>query len=648
MKKKIFLITLLASLFAFVLAIYVSAAEIPEWTEIIEVDGMADKATFGEDGTKGASSRVLMSDGITYPAYYICKNSTTLGVSFSDLNTKTGKSYKAVDVVRIEIPNGAEKIPYLFAVSNGYTALATVVIPEGVTTIESSAFSGKDDSNHSSLVSVTIPSTVTTIGEKAFYCCNSLEELVLPEGLTAIPTNMAYHAYSLKYVNIPSTVVSIGELAFRANSLLSCEIVIPEGCTTIGASVFKGTGVTSVTLPSTLESLGKEIFSECPALTSVNSKSPIIGVQMFYHCNELSTIKLENTIEIGNLAFNNSSLSKVSSLELPEGLTTIGEYAFPRMSITSVVIPSTVVNIDEHAFTACKSLEKVVVLGPTIGTNMFYNCFALRTLVLTESFETFGADALVGVPQDSFTTYYTGTDYERIKTLCSNSTRLSQAGTSTYADYVSGNYTSKKFMLIYDCNICTVGFDGNHAMSGNEIMNFVSFLEQITFTDTCTREGCGKEAVKKTIAPLFVNLGYSASEYDGAQISVNYKVNMQAVKDYEKATGETVSYGVFAALADKIGANDIFGADGKVLEGVIAADITGSGYTLFNLKITGFTEAQKKLPFAMGAFVGAEKNGSTEYSYLQIAAPAEGEKYYFATYNEAAKLTPSDDEESAQ
>ena len=634
MKKKILLITLMMALFVFVLAVYANAAEIPEWTEITRIDGMKDKATFGTDGTIGATSRVLMSDGVTYPAYYICKDSTTLGVSFSDLNTKTGKSYKAVDVVRIEIPNGAEKIPYLFAVSNGYTALVTVVIPEGVTTIESSAFSGKNDSSHSSLVSVTIPSTVTTIGEKAFYCCNSLEELVLPEGLTAIPTYMAHHAYSLKYVNIPSTVVSIGELAFRANSLLSCEIVIPEGCTTIGASVFKGTGVTSVTLPSTLESLGNEIFAECPALTSVNSKSPIIGVQMFYHCNELSTIKLENTIEIGNLAFNNSSLSKVSSLELPEGLTTIGGYAFPRMSITSVVIPSTVVNIGEKAFTENESLEKAVVLGPVISTSMFYNCFALRTLVLTENFETFGANALVGVPQDSFTTYYTGTDYERIKTLCSDSTRLSQAGVSSYADYTSGNYTSKKFMLIYACNICTVGFDGKHIMSDNTKEQFSSYLENITFIDTCTRQGCGKETVIKTIAPLFTCLGYSAPENGNGGIVVGFRVDNAAITEYERVTEKTVSYGIFAVLKDRLKDSDVF-VNGEANESAVVGDVTKYATAAFEIKIVGFeTDAQKDAKIAMGAYVAVTDNGETEYSYLQNTEKGElANGYYFITFN---------------
>ena len=75
MKKKLLIASLLTMLFVCVFAITAFAATIPEWTEITEVVGMPDKSTFGADGTTGATSRVLMSDGVTYPAYYICNNS---------------------------------------------------------------------------------------------------------------------------------------------------------------------------------------------------------------------------------------------------------------------------------------------------------------------------------------------------------------------------------------------------------------------------------------------------------------------------------------------------------------------------------------------------------------------------------------------
>ena len=86
MKKKLFLVALAVAALICVLALTVGASSIPEWTDICLVEGMADKSVFGTDGTATATSRVLMSDGITYPAYYICNNSTSLGISFTSIN----------------------------------------------------------------------------------------------------------------------------------------------------------------------------------------------------------------------------------------------------------------------------------------------------------------------------------------------------------------------------------------------------------------------------------------------------------------------------------------------------------------------------------------------------------------------------------
>jgi hypothetical protein len=93
MKNKICLIMLFAMLFVCVFAVAVSAEEtdaVPEWpSEVTILDGMSDKATFGADGKAGATSRVLLANGdgtyTAYPAYYICKNSTSLTITFDEI-----------------------------------------------------------------------------------------------------------------------------------------------------------------------------------------------------------------------------------------------------------------------------------------------------------------------------------------------------------------------------------------------------------------------------------------------------------------------------------------------------------------------------------------------------------------------------------
>ena len=168
MKRKILLIAIMAAVLVCLFAFGVSAAEIPEWTDITVVDGMPDKSVFGADGTAGATSRVLMSDGITYPAYYICNNSDSLGFNYKDLNSKTGKSYAAKDVVRLEVPKGTVKTPQaVLKTANGYTSLVTVSLPEGFTTLNGYTFYGSS-SAPSVLVKVDFPSTLTTMGQNEF------------------------------------------------------------------------------------------------------------------------------------------------------------------------------------------------------------------------------------------------------------------------------------------------------------------------------------------------------------------------------------------------------------------------------------------------------------------------------------------------
>lgn len=663
MKKKILIFFAVLSLACCLFVLAVSAAEIPEWTEITEVSGMPDKSVFGADGTSGATSRVLMSDGKTYPAYYICKNSASLGFSYTDLSKQTGVTYAAKDVVRLEIPSGVTSSPIsVLKTENGYTSLVTASFPEGFTTLGSYTFKATT-SLPSALVYVSLPSTLTTMGQNEFIDCNSLEELVIPEGVTTIPKEFAKNATALKKLVLPSTLTTIKEGAFRSCDL-SDGIVIPNGCKTIEKYAFKGSNAPKVTiLATTLESVLDEAFAECKSLTEIYSASPVLGYRMFYICPSIETVILENTVSIGDYAFcnPNGGTTNITTLVLPEGLTSIGTYAFTRTSLTEVVLPSTLTTIGASAFISSKQLTKIVVLGPKLGSNMFQDSGAVTELVLTENFVGFGSGCLNNVSQASFTTYYTGSDYARIKEIGNSiTTRIKEASYCSYEDYVSGNYTSKKFMFIYDINLCVAAFDGAHTDPGddgdcttavtctmckehtfkeakthneNETLVYLSFTENGKYYFGCTNDGCTLGSTEKT-EPLFVPLGHSVPEYDAEGVNFGYKVNKEAIREYERVNGVTLNYGVFATLEKNIGKNDIYGSDGKALSGVVAADMTNTDYKIFKLKMLGFNAEQKDISFAMGAYVGVSKNGSTEYVYLQHGTPNEGEKYFFTSYSE--------------
>lgn len=615
--KKLLLITLMIAILTCAFAVAVSAeenaSEIPEWpSEVTIIEGMSNKSVFGADGTAGATSRVLMSDGKAYPAYYIFKNSTTFGITFTELS-----GYSASDIVRLEIPKGVVKTDTsAMKTENGYTALKTVVFPEGFTTLGGYTFKATS-TIPSALVYVTLPSTLNSIGENAFTTCASLKELIIPEGVTKIPTSMAYYCTSLETLVLPSTIESIGNSAFRSCDL-SNGVVIPEGCTSIGEYAFKGCGTPIVYLPSTLVTVSKEAFKECPNLTTLNSKAQMIGEHMFADCFNLEFVTLENTKVVKQRAFNMASpkIAKISELVLPEGLTTIGEYAFVRLSITELVTPSTLTTVDKYAFAYCKSLKKATVLGPTIGTYMFADGEnKLEEVVLTNRLTSVGTGAFNNVRKDKFTAYFAGTATEAatFKTnFGSVIDRFTKALYCSYEDYIDNNYTpnSSNYLFIYDCNVCDVAFGSVHTEAADDgncntavmcrickeyecraALEHISG-ERLSYTDImkvgeyylgCTNPGCtvGETTVAKA---LFENLGYSA-EIGGSGIVREFLVNEDALNDYKRLIDSDFKYGIVVALANNTPLS--IGEDGKITASgsAVVANFTNSQINKLQMKI---------------------------------------------------------------
>ncbi len=109
----------------------------------------------------------------------------------------------------------------------------TTIIPNNVTSIDGSAFSGC-----SGLISVTIPYSVTSIGSYAFYGCSGLTSVTIPNSVTSIDGSAFYNCSSLTSVTIPNSVTSIGNYAFSRCSSLTY-VTIPNSVTSIGWSVFE-------------------------------------------------------------------------------------------------------------------------------------------------------------------------------------------------------------------------------------------------------------------------------------------------------------------------------------------------------------------------------------------------------------------------
>ncbi|MBO5091805.1 MAG: hypothetical protein J6C61_04925 [Clostridia bacterium] len=146
------------------------------------------------------------------------------------------------------------------------------------------------------------------------------------------------------------------------------------------------------------------------------------------------------------------------------------------------------------------------------------------------------------------------------------------------------------------------------------------------------------EGVEKDAPKLFTCLGYSAPENGDDGISIKYTVNGTAIAEYERVTGTTLSYGMFATTKQAVGNGDIFDADGNTVSGAITLDVTNSGFIFLSLKMVGFdTENSKEVEFAIGAYAVTTQDGKKSYSYIQEDTPLENQKYAFIKYSDYVK-----------
>jgi hypothetical protein len=158
----------------------------------------------------------------------------------------------------------------------------------------------------SSLASITIPDGVTSIETYAFYDCFSLASITIPDGVTSIETYAFYNCYSLASITIPNTVTSIGINAFYGCSSLA-SITIPDGVTSIGNTAFYNcSSLASITIPDGVTSIDSGVFQCCYSLASITIPDGVtsIGFSTFISCYSLASITIPDGVtSIGNTAF---------------------------------------------------------------------------------------------------------------------------------------------------------------------------------------------------------------------------------------------------------------------------------------------------------------------------------------------------------
>ena len=248
----------------------------------------------------------------------------------------------------------------------GAITIPSVIDGLPVTEIGNSVFFNRSDLTGN----LVIPQGVTTIGGLAFSQCSGLTgDLVIPEGVTSIGNYAFEDCSGLDgTLTLPSTLETIGDYAFGSCSGLTGNLVIPEGVTSIGNYAFYDCNKLNgaLTFPSTLETIGDHAFRYCSGLTGnlvIPEGVTSIGDYAFFYCFGLTGI----TVESGNLYY-----SSVDGMLLSKDGTVLIQC--PGGKTGSLVIPEGVTSIGDYAFSWCYGLSSVTFMGDaptTMGSDVF-------------------------------------------------------------------------------------------------------------------------------------------------------------------------------------------------------------------------------------------------------------------------------------
>ena len=157
--------------------------------------------------------------------------------------------------------------PYIYAhkLFLNNEEISNLVVPDGVTSIGSYAFSGC-----SGLTSITIPDSVTSIGTSAFNGCSGLTSLRVLNGDTTIERGTFSGCSKLTDIEIPQCVCATNLSVFFPSWRTMTNIVVAEGVGYIADSAFEGCAwLERVTVPWTVTRIGQRVFYDCIRLREV-------------------------------------------------------------------------------------------------------------------------------------------------------------------------------------------------------------------------------------------------------------------------------------------------------------------------------------------------------------------------------------------
>ena len=447
-------------------------------------------------------------------------------------------------------------------------------------------------------------------------------------------TSSAATLYEGIYYDLNATT---GTATVSANNRTDCtlkEMVIPatfdyDGVTyTVTALADRSIGhqdrnggnnyVEYIYVPSTVTSFGSQIFRNCPNLKTLKidaSISSIAGHSIAGNGN-LEELDLSGMTKLTKLeGYAAQGCSKLTTVKLPNSVTTIGDKAFQDCAVTNIVFPSCLESIGSNCFQNADFVKVVIPKSvATISSAAFHMTSALKTIV-------FAGTDLSGYTNSYFAPsatliFYAGESADAVKTQFSQFASFATISYDTYLNEIKNDpnkiYTNT---IVYGTSNCECG----EVITGKSTFVHKDYLSGMYDAVVCSN--CKAETIQNTYAPIMEFVGYS-TKIDGDRICVGYTINSESLKVFTERTNKTLKFGVTATIV----------ADGTTQYQTINSDLTAindktivaqisSEYVGFDFILSGFKSNHYEKLLVMCAFaydgskiIYIDNGGCNEYA----------------------------------
>ena len=376
----------------------------------------------------------------------------------------------------------------------GYSNIKTITIPSSVESIGDYAFY---DNNNLTEVFFGQGTQLTDIRRQAFYSCDNLQRIEIPEGCIEIGNECFCNCNKLSSISLPVSLVSIGSAAFRyCRNLTDLTIPADSKLSSIDSYAFEETKLNSFYIPKGLLTID-EIFSN----TSLPQTFTVHPENKFYE-------------SVGGVLFNKRDKRAVlvpttieGILELPDYITSVPENMLLGCSrLKGVVMHSGITSLGNNAFSRCSGLQMLMPLSP-LPIAVTDSCF-------------FGIDKrniTLIVPQGSINAYKAAKGWNGFEKIVESSDKpillLSSNDVIVYdVNYESARKASVSATVITssgvsDASVTWTTSDANVAKVTNGVVEYVgegsaTITASVTIGENTTTSSCSVTSIGMSAGKL--------------------------------------------------------------------------------------------------------------------------------------------------